>query len=261
MKLLVIGSGGREHALVWKLRQSAMVRSCFIAPGNPGIAQEPGVQCISIAANEYEKIIVFCKEEKIDFVVIGPDQALADGLVDRLAEAGIAAFGPSAAAAQLESSKAFAKEVMREAGIPTAAFAVFENLVPAKKFIETTNWQHGYVIKADGLALGKGVIVTSSRAEALDAVQEFQKKIGKAAKKIIIEEKLVGQETSAFVLCDGKDFVFLGCACDYKQLLVGGMGPNTGGMGAYTPADWLPADAQKKMEEKIAHHGEEGYSL
>ena len=254
MRVLLIGSGGREHALAWKLSESSQIEKLFIAPGNPGMALEPQLHCTGITANDFEKIREFCLTEKISFVVVGPDQALADGLVDFLEEAGIATFGPTKKAAELESSKAFAKDLMKAAQIPTAKYEVFTDAKKAEAFIHSAAWPSGYVVKADGLALGKGVVVCQKKEEALAAINDFllKDKIGSSGKKIIIEERLEGPEVSAFVFCDGKNTRFLTTACDYKQLLDGGRGPNTGGMGAYSPADWLDDKDRNNILEKIA---------
>jgi phosphoribosylamine--glycine ligase len=207
--------------------------------------QTHGVECLVL---ESHKIVEFCLDHRIDFVVVGPDQALADGLVDQLSAAGVLAFGPTKAAAELEWSKAFAKDVMRAADVPTAQYNVFTDFNTAEKFIVDSTWP-GWAIKADGLALGKGVIVTRDRKEAIDALKDFlvNKTLGSAGRCVVVEELLSGPEVSAFYLCDGSTAVPLGFACDYKQLLDGGQGPNTGGMGAYSPVDWLSADVKAQI--------------
>lgn len=252
MRLLLIGSGGREHALAWKLAQSERVKELFVAPGNPGIALEPKVTCTGVSASDFEGIKKICIEKKIGFVVVGPDQALADGLVDFLNGNGIKAFGPVKEAARIEFSKAFSKQLMQEQGIPTAKFEVFEDLGKAYQFLSDVEWGDGWVIKADGLALGKGVVVCENREEALTAINEFRAgSMGEAGKRIVVEERLLGREASAFSLCDGTGAVFLGFACDYKRIYDGDQGPNTGGMGAFSPADWLPESTAELVQESV----------
>ena len=254
MNLLVVGSGGREHALVWKLRQSPQVEKVFVAPGNSGMALEPNVICSGVSAADFPAILALCQKEKVEFVVVGPDQALADGLVDYLEKAGVAAFGPSAAAAKIESSKAFAKLLMKAQGIPTAKFEIFSELSAAQDFLESVEWGDGWVIKADGLALGKGVVVCLQREEALRAAKEFfQGSMGEAGKKIVVEERLVGREVSAFSLCDGVSAKHLGFACDYKRIFDHDQGPNTGGMGAYSPATWLSPEMAEQVQQEIVN--------
>jgi phosphoribosylamine---glycine ligase len=253
MNLLVVGSGGREHALAWALSRSSGVREVFAAPGNPGMALEPKVTCTGVSAADFAGILRLCQEKRIGFVVVGPDQALADGLVDFLEEGGVKAFGPSRAAAQIEASKAFSKELMREKGIPTARFEVFTDVQKARDFLTEVDWGDGWVIKADGLALGKGVVVCAERAEALNTVSGFLEggAMGEAGRRIVVEERLLGREVSAFSLCDGASAVSLGFACDYKRIGDGDRGPNTGGMGAFSPADWLPTGMAEKVQAEV----------
>ncbi len=256
MKVMVIGSGGREHALSWKLAQSPLVESIFLAPGNAGVREENKIHLLSIPPSDFAGIEQACKKESIDFVVVGPDQALADGLIDFLQAKGILAFGPKKDAAQIEWSKGFSKELMQAAGIPTAKFAIFhafEGDQGAKQFLETVEWGDGWVVKADGLALGKGVVVCQSREEAIQTAKEFllQSIHGEAGKTIVIEERLVGREVSHFSFCDGSLGITLGFACDYKRIFDGDQGPNTGGMGAYSPADWLPQGTKEAVEAQI----------
>jgi phosphoribosylamine--glycine ligase len=239
MKLLVIGGGGREHAIAWRLSQDKGVEKVFVCPGNPGMAAD--VECTGIGAGEFDRIASFAKKEGVAFVVVGPDQALADGAVDYLESRAIPAFGPSKQASRIEWSKAYSKDLMKAAGIPTAKFETFTAAPAARAFLETVEWGNGWVIKADGLALGKGVVVCADRAEALAAAEEFFSGLhGDAGKKIVVEERLAGREVSAFFLCDGETGAPLGMACDYKRIFDGDRGPNTGGMGAFSPADWLP---------------------
>lgn len=249
MKVLLIGSGGREHALAWKIKQSSLVKKLIVSPGGSGISMAESLDCLPIKDTE---IVEFCLREKVDFVVIGPDQALADGLVDRLQENAILCFGPTKAAAELEWSKAFAKDLMNEIGVPTAKYKIFTELAQASAFVENSDWS-GWVVKADGLALGKGVVVAREKKLALEAIQSIQEQVGAAAKKILIEQVLVGREVSAFYLCDGKDGVLLSTACDHKQLRDGGVGPNTGGMGAYSPASWLTQEQLDSIQTKVVN--------
>jgi phosphoribosylamine--glycine ligase len=253
MKVLVIGSGGREHAIAWKLAQSALVEKVFLVPGNVGVSKENKVECIDISTSDFSRIYEFSKENKVQFVVVGPDQALADGAIDFFQSKGILAFGPRKDAAQIEWSKGFSKTLMKEAGIPTAKYEIFSQFAEAKKFLQEVSWGDGWVVKADGLALGKGVVVCTDREEAISVAQEFLEKNahGAAGKTIVIEERLLGREVSHFALCDGTSAVTLGFACDYKRIFDGDQGPNTGGMGAYSPADWIPADTQNKVENEI----------
>lgn len=253
MKVLVVGSGGREHALAWKLAQSEQITEVVLAPGNPGIALENKIICSGISLANQIGIKEYCQKERIGFVVIGPDQALADGIVDYLEANGIAAFGPTKAAAQLESSKAFSKEIMKAISIPTAQFEIFDSYPAAEKFLSSVSWGDGWVIKADGLALGKGVVVCESREEALAVAKSFldEKGMGSAGEKIVIEERLLGREVSYFFLCDGDSAVLLGTACDYKRIFDGDKGPNTGGMGAFSPADWLPDGTDARVLSEI----------
>jgi phosphoribosylamine---glycine ligase len=253
MKILVVGYGGREHAISWKLAQSALVEKIFLAPGNAGISKEKKVECVNISSSDFPRLYELCKENEVQFVVVGPDQALADGAIDFFQAKGILAFGPKKEAAQIEWSKAFSKSLMKEAGIPTANYQIFSVFSEAKKFLQEVNWGDGWVIKADGLALGKGVVVCSNREEAISTAQEFLEKSahGEAGKTIVIEERLVGREVSHFALCDGANAVSLGFACDYKRIFDGDQGPNTGGMGAFSPADWLPENTQTLVEKEV----------
>jgi phosphoribosylamine--glycine ligase len=243
MKLLVIGGGGREHAIAWRLSQDQGVEKVYLCPGNPGMAADARLECTGLGAGEFDRIAAFAKAAGVSLVVVGPDQALADGAVDYLESRALPAFGPSKQASRIEWSKAYSKHLMKAAGIPTAKFETFTSAVAARAFLESAEWGNGWVIKADGLALGKGVVVCADRAEALLSVDEFfSGRHGEAGKKIVVEERLLGREVSAFFLCDGEIGVPLGMACDYKRIFEGETGPNTGGMGAFTPADWLPAD-------------------
>ena len=248
MNILLIGSGGREHALARAIQASPLCTRLVTAPGNPGTAQHGTNAAIDIT--DHAAIIELCRREAIDFVVVGPEAPLVVGLVDDLAAAGIKAFGPSGAAAQLEGSKAFTKELAREFDIPTAAFARFTDADPAKAYIR----QRGapIVIKADGLAAGKGVVVAATLAEAEQAVESMLGgSLGQAGAEVVIEECLVGEEASFFALCDGSHAVPLGTAQDHKRVHDGDQGPNTGGMGAYSPAPVLTPALEAEVMETI----------
>jgi phosphoribosylamine--glycine ligase len=249
MKILVIGSGGREHALGWKLRQSPLVREVIAAPGNPGLA---GIgRCHAIKVEDVEAIVALARSERVDLVVVGPEAALAAGLADALADAGIACFGPTRAAAELESSKAFTKDFCARHGIPTAAYRVFDDAVSAKAYLGEL--EPPFVVKADGLAAGKGVIIAQTRRDADAAVDEilFLRKFGTAGQRIVIEDFLPGEEASFFALCDGETAVPFGSAQDHKRAYDGDKGPNTGGMGAYSPAPVVTPDIERIVMRDI----------
>jgi phosphoribosylamine---glycine ligase len=246
MRVLVVGSGGREHALCWAIAASPLCDALLCAPGNAGIAAE--ARCAPVAASDLDGLLDLCRKERIDFVVIGPEGPLVAGLVDRLEAAGIAAFGPTAAAAALEGSKGFAKELCTRHGIPTAPWRRFDDADAAKAYIRTQGAP--IVIKADGLAAGKGVTVAATVEEALAAVDQalVARSFGAAGASIIIEECLIGEEASFFALVDGAYALPLASAQDHKRLNDGDTGPNTGGMGAYSPAQALtPALADSVM--------------
>jgi phosphoribosylamine---glycine ligase len=249
MKVLVIGSGGREHALCWALAASPLVETLRCAPGNGGIAQTAA--CVALDPLDLEGIERYCKDEAVDFVIVGPEAPLVAGLVDRLEAAGISAFGPSAKAAQLEGSKAFMKEICRTAGVPTAAFARFREIGPARAYIEAQGAP--IVVKADGLAAGKGVVVAESVAQAVAAAEAMLGgQFGAAGAELVIEECLVGEEASFFALVDGAHALPLATAQDHKRVGEGDSGPNTGGMGAYSPAPLLtPALCETAMDEIV----------
>ncbi len=248
MRVLLIGSGGREHALALKLSQSPLLSALLIAPGNPGTAQ-CGTN-VALAITHHADVISFCQREQIDLVVIGPEAPLVAGLVNDLAQAGIKAFGPSKAAAQLEGSKAFTKELCVEAHIPTAAFARFTEIAPAKAYVRSKGAP--IVIKADGLAAGKGVVVAQSIAEAEDAIDAIlQGALGSAGAEIVIEDCLIGEEASFFALVDGTHALALASAQDHKRVGDGDTGPNTGGMGAYSPAPIVSADIAERVMAEI----------
>ncbi len=235
MNVLVVGQGGREHALVWKLLQSSKCDRVYCAPGNAGT--EADAVNVDIAATDIERLVRFAVTEKIELAVIGPEVPLVAGLADELTKAGIRTFGPSAAASQLEGSKAFAKEIMRQAKVPTADFRIFTSADDAIGFIQERE-EVGLVVKADGLAAGKGVVVCSGREEAIEAVKRMMESLefGDAGRKIVIEERLSGQEVSILAVVDGTTILPLEASQDHKAAFDGDLGPNTGGMGAYSPA-------------------------
>jgi phosphoribosylamine--glycine ligase len=233
MNILLLGSGGREHALAWKMAASPLTDKLFCAPGNAGIARE--AECVALDLADHAAVIAFCRKSGIDFVVVGPEAPLCAGIVDDLETAGIKAFGPSKAAAQLEGSKGFTKDLCRENGIPTAAYERFRAADPAKAYLRSRGAP--IVVKADGLAAGKGVVVALDLAEAEAAVDMmFGGALGEANGEIVIEEFLDGEEASFFALCDGDTAIALTTAQDHKRVYDGDKGPNTGGMGAYSPA-------------------------
>ncbi len=247
MRVLIVGSGGREHALGWKLSQSPLLEKLYFAPGNPGTAQLG--ENLNLA--DHERIVGFCGEQGIDLVVVGPEAPLVAGLADQLSQAGVACFGPSGAAAQLEGSKAFAKEVMAAAGVPTAAYASFDRLEPALAYARTQ--AHPLVVKADGLAAGKGVVVCATVAESEAALREMMEagRFGEAGARVVLEEFLEGTEASFHVLCDGSFCLPLVAARDHKTLLEGGRGPNTGGMGTIAPNPAVDAAMAAKIRSEV----------
>ena len=237
MKILVIGSGGREHALCWKIAQSPFVDEIVCTPGNAGIAGIARLE--SVRADDIDGLVTLARDGRFDLVVVGPEDPLAGGLVDRLAQTGIPAFGPDASGARLESSKAFTKAVCAKGNIPTARFGAFTDPEAAKGFLGTL--APPYVLKADGLAAGKGVVITESRSEAESEIDAMLSgKFGEASKTLVIEEFLHGVEASVFALCDGLTAVPLVAAQDHKRAHDGDEGPNTGGMGAYSPTPAAP---------------------
>ncbi len=256
MKLLVIGSGGREHAMAWKLAQSPRVQKVFVAPGNGGTATENGLENVAITA--IPELLAFAKKEGIHLTVVGPEAPLAAGVVDVFQDAGFRIFGPKRAAAQLESSKDFAKAFMVRHGIPTARYATFTTAKEAKAYVE----KHGapIVIKADGLAAGKGVVVATSTAEALAAIDAMlgDRKLGAAGERVVIEEFLEGEEASFIVMSDGVNVLPLATSQDHKRLRDGDQGPNTGGMGAYSPAPIVTPKLHARVMREIVQPAIEG---
>ncbi len=249
-KILVVGSGGREHALCWKLSQSPRVEAVFCAPGNAGISQH--AQCIDIKANDLEGLASFAAENGIDMTIVGPEDPLAQGIVDIFKEKGLTIFGPTKKAAQIEASKVFNKKILEKAGAPTAAYKVFTDPDQAKKYIRE-NAEIPVVVKADGLAAGKGVIVAKSMEEALDAVDLIlvKKAFGDAGKKLIVEECLKGEEASFMAITDGTTVLPLATSQDHKPVYDNDEGPNTGGMGAYSPAPVVTTELFDKVMDQV----------
>ena len=251
MKVLVIGSGGREHALAWKLAQSAGVNEVLVAPGNAGSGLEAGVRNVDVAATDIQGLMALARTEQVDFTVVGPEAPLVLGAVDQFTAAGLPCFGPTQAAAQLEGSKAFSKDFMRRHNIPTAAYASFTDVDDATKYIQENGAPS--VVKADGLAAGKGVVVAQSEEEAIAAVEDMLSGngFGEAGHKVVIEEFLQGEEASFICLCDGKTAVPFASSQDHKARDDGDRGPNTGGMGAYSPAPVVTNDVHKLAMEQV----------
>jgi phosphoribosylamine--glycine ligase len=248
MNVLLLGSGGREHALAWKLAQSPALTKLYAAPGNPGIGHHAAL--VPLALSDHDAIISFAREAAIDLVVVGPEQPLVDGLTDALRAAGIAVFGPSAAAARLEGSKGFTKALCDRANVPTAGYAAFTDASEAKAALP--GFGIPVVIKADGLAAGKGVIIATSTAEAEAAIDDILGgRFGAAGASLVIEQFLEGEEVSFFALSDGKTVLPLGSAQDHKRVGDGDTGPNTGGMGAYSPARVLTAELEAQVMAEI----------
>lgn len=252
MKVLVVGSGGREHALVWKIAQSERLTALHAAPGSKAIGRLATCHA-ETKANDLDGIVALAKQESIDLVVVGPEDPLAAGLSDRLREVGVATFGPSAAAAQLEGSKAFSKDFMARHGIPTAAYEVFDDATAAHAYVDALG--RPCVVKADGLAAGKGVAMCTDAAAAHAAIDEMMadKRFGDAGDRVVIEEWLQGEEASYYAICDGERAVTLAAAQDHKRALDGDEGENTGGMGAYSPAPVVSEAVEKKILERVVH--------
>ena len=248
MNILILGAGGREHALAWKLAASPLTDRLYCAPGNAGIAQE--AECVTIGNEDHQAIVAFCKAQAIDFVVVGPEIPLGAGIVDDLEAASLKAFGPSRAAARLEGSKRFAKDLCRTNKVPTAAYESFAAAAPAKAYARRAGAP--IVVKADGLAAGKGVVVAKTLAEAEAAIDMmFGGTFGEAGATIIVEEFLSGEEATFMVLCDGENVVPLATAQDHKRAFDGDEGPNTGGMGAYSPAPVMTPEIERRALDEI----------
>ncbi len=250
MDVLVVGGGGREHALVWKIAQSPLVEKVYCAPGNGGTALETNTVNVPIGVDKFEELTNFAKQRKISLVVIGPDNPLADGIVDYMEEQGLKVFGPNKAGAKLESSKSHAKQVMTELGIPTARFGVFTDKNSALKFASENEWAR--VVKEDGLALGKGVVVCDSLKEVEDALDKMyaSKSTQPAQNIVVVEDRLQGDELSLFLLSDGTHTLTLAACQDHKRRFDGDRGPNTGGMGAYSPVP-LYEQYKEVIEEQV----------
>ena len=252
MKVLVVGGGGREHALAWKLAQSPRVEQVYVAPGNAGTAREPGIENVAIGAEAIDELLAFAREQAIDLTVIGPEVPLVAGIVDRFSEAGLRCFGPSAGAAQLEGSKTFCKDFLERHAIPTAAYASFTDIDAAIAYVREQGAP--IVVKADGLAAGKGVILAESEDEAIAAVRDMLagNAFGEAGNRVVIEEFLRGEEASFIVMVDGRHVLAMASSQDHKARDDGDRGPNTGGMGAYSPAPVVtPEIHQRALREVI----------
>jgi phosphoribosylamine---glycine ligase len=248
MNILLLGSGGREHALAWKMAASPLIEKLYCAPGNAGIASE--CELVAVDPADHAAVIAFCRGHKIDLVVVGPEAPLCAGIVDDLAAAGIKAFGPSKAAARLEGSKGFTKDLCRANRIPTAAYERFTTAAAAKAYARAQGAP--IVVKADGLAAGKGVVVATSVAEAEAAIDMmFGGDLGEAGAEVVVEQFLQGEEASFFALCDGATAIPLAAAQDHKRVFDGDQGPNTGGMGAYSPAPVLTGDLARRAMDEI----------
>jgi phosphoribosylamine--glycine ligase len=251
MNILVIGSGGREHALAWKISQSPLTARLFCAPGNPGIATVAG--CVPINASDLDQLLRFAQREKIDLTVVGPEQPLAEGIVDLFVREGLTVFGPTRAAAELEWSKVYAKNFMARYGIPTAGCRIFDGtqLDAARAYLESSPVP--VVLKADGLAAGKGVSVCSTREDALSALRQMtvEKAFGSAGARVVIEECMSGEEASVFAISDGQHYIVLAPAQDHKRVFDDDRGKNTGGMGAYAPAPCVTPEILQDVEARI----------
>jgi len=251
MRILVIGSGGREHALVWKIAQSKLADKIFCAPGNAGISKD--AECIDINSDDIPQLLDFAKKEKINFTVVGPEAPLDKGIVDEFTKYGLNIFGPNKDAARLESSKAFAKEIMKEFDVPTAPFAIFDDAAEALDYIK--NKKYPLVIKADGLAAGKGVVIAENKDKAVESIHSMMKDkiFGHAGNRVIIEDCLVGEEASILVFTDSKQIVPLASSQDHKRVFDQDKGPNTGGMGAYSSAPVVTPALFNEVLEKVIY--------
>ena len=251
MKILVIGSGGREHALVWKLAQSDLCEKVFVAPGNAGTADEPKTENVDLNAEDLDGLLDFAKNKEIDLTIVGPEAPLVLGLIDLFEKNNLLCLGPNKLAAQMEGSKIFMKDVLKKGNIPTATYEVFSDPEPAREYLATCDIP--IVLKADGLAGGKGVIVAFSREEALEALNSLMvdQKLGSAGDNLVIEEFLKGEEASFIVLCDGENVIPLASSQDHKQRDDGDKGPNTGGMGAYSPTPLITKELNEEIMQEI----------
>jgi phosphoribosylamine--glycine ligase len=251
MKILVIGSGGREHALAWKAAQSSKVEKVFVAPGNAGTSGEAKLENISLDVMDFDGLASFAEQQDIGLTIVGPENPLVDGIVDFFADRGLKCFGPSKAAAQLEGSKTFTKEFLARYDIPTAAYGSFSDLDPAVNFIRDMGVP--LVIKADGLAAGKGVVIANTFEEAIETTRDMLSgnAFGEAGHRVVIEEFLVGEEASFIVIADGKTCIPFASSQDHKAALDGDLGPNTGGMGAYSPAPVVSGDVYNRIMNEV----------
>ncbi|MCE8013872.1 phosphoribosylamine--glycine ligase [Halomonas daqingensis] len=251
MKVLIIGGGGREHALAWKVGQSPLVERVFVAPGNAGTAHEPGLTNVAIEATELERLVAFARDEGVELTIVGPEAPLVEGVVDRFRDAGLAIFGPTQGAAQLEGSKSFTKDFLARHAIPTAAYRTFTEVEPALAYLAEQGAP--IVIKADGLAAGKGVIVAMTLAEAEAAVRDMLEAnaFGDAGARVVIEEFLEGEEASFIVMVDGTTVLPMATSQDHKRALDGDTGPNTGGMGAYSPAPVVTESVHERIMQQV----------
>lgn len=251
MNILVLGTGGREHALAWACAKDTKVNTVYVATGNAGTAIEPKLQNIDLDVTNHDAVIKFCQDNNVEFVLVGPEAPLVAGVVDDLRRANIKAWGPTQYCAQLEGSKAFAKDFMKKVGIPTAFYEVFTEIEPAKEFVRTKGAP--IVIKADGLAAGKGVIVAMSEEEAFNAIDDMLSgnKFGQAGSRVVIEEFLAGEEASFICMIDGDNILPMATSQDHKRIFEGDKGANTGGMGAYSPAPVVTADVHAKVIERV----------
>ncbi|MCZ6560007.1 MAG: phosphoribosylamine--glycine ligase [Gammaproteobacteria bacterium] len=251
MKVLIVGGGGREHALAWKASLSSLVDEVLVAPGNAGTDCEPGIRNLPVSADDIDGLLALAVQEKIGLTIIGPETPLVNGICDRFAAEGLRCFGPHQAAAQLEGSKAFSKDFMDRHGIPTASYRIFDQVGPALKWLSEVGAP--IVIKADGLAAGKGVVVATDEAEAEAALRDMleQDRFGEAGCRVVMEEFLQGQEASFIVICDGEHILPLATSQDHKTRDDGDVGPNTGGMGAYSPAPVVTREVHERIMREI----------
>jgi len=251
MKILIVGGGGREHALAWKATKSPLAERVYVAPGNGGTAVEPGVENVAIAATDIDRLLAFALEHAIDLTIVGPETPLVAGIVDRFSAVGLRCFGPSLEAAQLEGSKSFAKDFLARHAIPTAAYQVFTDLEPALEYLRQVGTP--IVIKADGLAAGKGVVLADDRATAETAVRDMlgDGRFGDAGRRVVIEEFLRGEEASFIAMVDGEHILSLASSQDHKARDDGDRGPNTGGMGAYSPAPVITAEVHERIMAEV----------
>ncbi|HUS91823.1 MAG TPA: phosphoribosylamine--glycine ligase [Phycisphaerae bacterium] len=249
MKVLLIGSGGREHALAWKMAQSPLCDRMWAAPGNPGVADH--AECVDVSPDDTGGLVKLAKDNAIDFVVVGPEDPLANGLTDALRKEGILCFGPSAEGARIEADKAYAKNLMRAAAVPTAEARIFTDLAVAKAYVLSR--EHGVAVKAAGLAKGKGVVVCPEPYQAVKPLEEMmqQKLFGEAGETVVVEELLIGQEATVLALCDGRSIYPMEALQDHKPIGDGDTGPNTGGMGAYSPVPILDDDMMGRIEREV----------